>query len=260
MKFLHFLVITSLGCGVFNALAEEEAPKDDSPLDLSTVQDSDYALPVPGEILASLNAAKPETWKSVAEAAGAPAGSIDDEASSAVLLGAAVADCFLAIESQDASLFENRSKSVLEAARKLGAEQPLLDSGAALVKTAADGEWDKILPQLDRLHLDTIDAMRKIGDDDAEAITLASGWLRGLRLYTEALLADYSADATKALRQRDLAKHLTAKLDGISDSAKENESVKKLSAALAKLPAALPEGEEDTLTQEQVKALNEIAK
>lgn len=243
-----------------NAPAQEEAPKDDSPLDLSTVRDADYFLPVPGEILATLKAAKPEVWKSVTEAAGEPAGTADSEASAALLLGASVADCFLAIEAEDADLFESRSKSVLEAARKLGAEQPLLDSGAALVKLAKDGEWDKMEQKLDRLHLDTLEAMRRIGDEDAEAICLASGWLRGLRLYTAAVLADYSAEATKALRQQDPAKHLAAKLAGISDSAKEDEGVKALAGTFAKLPAAMPAGTGDTLTEEQVKALNEIAK
>jgi hypothetical protein len=148
---------------------------------------------------------------------------------------------------------------VLDAAKKLGAEEPLMEAGSKLVKMAKDGEWDAMLGKLDEIHTQTIQAMRKIGDDDAEAICLASGWVRGLALYSEGLLADYSEEGSLVLRQGELLQQLNLKLDKISDSAKENDGVKKLSAALAKLPAAMPQGKEDTLTKEKVAELNAIA-
>jgi len=257
-----FLLASAGLVSVTPILAQEEAAKEPAPLDVSKLNlaELEYMFPAPGEILVSLKAANPDVWKSVTAAAANLAGSADDEASAALLLGAAVADCFLAIETEDSALFEKRSTSVLEAAKKLGAEEPLMEAGSALVKMAKDGEWDAMLGKLDELHTQTIEAMRKIGDDDAEAICLASGWVRGLALYSEGLLADYSEEGTLVLRQGELLQQLNLKLDKISDSAKEHDGVKKLSAALAKLPAAMPEGKEDTLTKEKVAELNAIAK
>ena len=262
MNTRHLLMVATLCLGQSAPLTAEEKKIDKAPLDLTAlkIDQSEIALPTPGEILTTLKSAKAETWKAALAALGAPAGNTSDEASSAVLLGAAVADCFLAIETKDATLFDDRAKSVLAAARKLGAEEPLLESGASLSKMAKDGKWSDMPQMLDRLHLASIDAMRKIGDEDAEAICLASGWLRGLALYTEALGAEYTAEGTLALRQKDLVKHLAARLGTLSESAAENESVKSLIAAFDKLPAALPDGKEDTLTKEQVATLNTIAK
>jgi len=259
----NLLLVTSIFCGSSLAVFAEENPKkDESPLDLKTLKlaDSDYAMPLPGEILSTLKSAKPEAWKQVTAAAQTLDVAADDEASSAILLGASVADCFLAIETKDTALFDKRSDTALEAAKKLGAEQPILDSGKTLKDLVKEGAWMKVVPKLDNLHLETLAAMRKIDDTDSEAITLASGWLRGLYLFSEGLLADYSAEPTLALRQKDLVNHLITKLNGISDSAKESTQVKALSAALGKLPAALPEAKDATLTKEQVATLNAIAK
>ncbi|MFT4177444.1 MAG: hypothetical protein QM627_12425 [Luteolibacter sp.] len=257
------MLATALLCGsVFIACAQEETPKPDETLDIKTLKlaDEDYAMPVPGEILSTLKSAKPEVWTKVTAAAQSLDISADDEASAAIQLGAAVADCFLSIETKDAALFEKRSNTALEAAKKLGAEQAILDSGKSLQDLVKEEAWMKLVPKLDNLHLETLAAMRKVDDADSEAICLASGWLRGLYLFSEGLLADYSAEPTLALRQKDLVNHLIKKMDGISDSAKESPQVKALSTALSKLPDALPDGKEDTLTKEQVATLNEIAK
>ena len=198
--------------------------------------DANTAVPLPGEILNVLSQGSGAHWKKTATALqSAPARKLESDEARSARLGVCVADAFLALQAENKELLAVRSTEILELARKLGAAATLLESGKKIADLAAAGKWGEVSPLLDMLHGETLKAMKDLGDENSVAVALVAGWLRGTELFADALIADYSENASKALRQGALVDYLQSRLNAVSAAGKGKPEVKAMLDALGKL-------------------------
>ena len=225
------------------------------------IAEDNYMLPLPGEIMAVLGKIGDEHWKKAAAALHArPAGPQDTDSGRAARLGVLVADAFLAVQAQDASLLEKISQEMLELCRKLGASDAIIDSGKKITETAAQGAWKEVMPLLDLVQGETLKALGDVGDKDSVAIATAAGWLRGTELYAEALAANYSDRGSRALRQGGLVGYLSGQLADVSGTAKGKPVTSALADALAKIKPLVSVGAKDAIAQDAVTQIGAAAK
>lgn len=210
-------------------------------------------VPVPHEIFAVLDDLGIRGWKGVAPLPKRPQRISRPQA--ALLLGAVVAEGFLAVQAQDMDKTKDLGPDVLELADMLGVKNEVAGHARAIVDGADQGRWDDVRAELDKTQQTVRDAMTKLRDDDLAAFVSFGGWVRGTEAVSHVILDSYTRERAELLRQPDLARHFSRTLKAVEGSAARAPGVRTMSQALDKLSALMSK---EMLTDIEVKQIEDI--
>lgn len=217
-------------------------------------------IPQPGEVFSVLSSVDARSWEPQAEStlkAIQPLGELTTT-EAAVILGRRSADAFLAIQARNKDLLKVCFEQILESGRKLGAADTLLDKGQSVMELAEDGKWNEVAGALDGLQLEIETAMAAVDDTESAAIAGAAGWIRGLAIFTNQLAVDYSPEASRALRQDQLAQSLETGLQGLPESIRTQLAVAEMIRQIDAIKPLLDISQEGTVDVENVKKIAEL--
>ena len=114
-------------------------------------------VPVPSEIFNTLDKFRHSNWRAVQRPELARWKPPGNQAENALLLGAVIAEGFIAVEAEDAVETKSLGRAVLKLARGLGVEKAALRRSRSIVDYAEKGdwpavrkEWDGVLPDVQR--------------------------------------------------------------------------------------------------------------
>ncbi len=210
MKKLPLLVLLALASPLLAAPEEkaESAPatKSEAPAKidvkgLSTQMIDDVVVPVPSEVFKVLDKLQRPSWsevlrptKGVAKPSGGP-----EQIS--LMLGAVIAEGFIAVEAENAEEVKKIGKSVLNLSRAINVEKAVSRRSQSIIDAADEKDWSKVRRELDGALADVRVAMTLLKSQELSQLVSLGGWLRGTEALTEVVKKRFSKDGAELLHQ-----------------------------------------------------------
>jgi hypothetical protein len=225
----------------------------------------DVLVPVAREVFGTLDEFKDSNWRAVQRQELATARPRGDQSSIALLLGAVIAEGFIAVGAEDANAIKNLGRSLLTLSRGLGVEQWALKRSRSTVDHAEDGDWAAVRQEWDQVLPDVHEGMKELKSQELAHLVSLGGWVRGTEALSVLVRQRYSPEDVELLRQPVVLAHFEKQLSGkaqdqlalktviegvqnyrrILDSTASPMSpatVKEVGAVAAKLVRSLPAG------------------
>jgi hypothetical protein len=167
----------------------------------------DVLVPVPSEIFATLDKFAHSNWRAVQRPELAQWKPHGDQAAIALLLGAVIAEGFVAVEAEDAAEVKSVGRAVLALARGLGVERTALRRSRSIIEHAERGDWPAVRKEWDGVLPDVERAMKELKSEQLAQLVSLGGWLRGTQILSALVLQNYSRENAALLRQPALLDH-----------------------------------------------------
>jgi hypothetical protein len=183
----------------------ETAPAEQLPPHVTRVEG--VLVPVASEVFATLDKFKDSNWRAVQRQELMRARPRGDQASIALLVGAVIAEGFVAVAAEDAPAVTNLGRSLLSLARGLGVEQWALKRSRSIVDHAESGDWAAVRKEWDRVLPDVHEGMKELKSEELAHLVSLGGWLRGAEAVSVLVSQRYSPEDAELLRQPVLLEH-----------------------------------------------------
>jgi hypothetical protein len=167
----------------------------------------DVPVPIPREIFATLDKFAHSNWRAVQRPELAHWKPRGNQSEIAFLLGAVIAEGFLAVEAEDTVEVKEIGQAVLKLARGLGVERAALRRSRSIVEHAEKGDWSAVRGEWDGVPPDVEQGMKDLRSEQLAQIVSLGGWLRGTQMLGGLILQDYSTEKAEILRQPALLDH-----------------------------------------------------
>ncbi|MBV8351786.1 MAG: hypothetical protein JOZ21_05880 [Verrucomicrobia bacterium] len=230
-----------------------EAPP--SHIDLTkfpATQLDDVVVPLPSEVFNVLDKLGSPNWQG--ELREPTIKNRGERTQIALLLGAVVAEGFVAVEAADKGRVQRIGRDVLELARAIGVESTVLSRTNSIITKADSGDWVAVRRELDGALTDVKNAMIELKDAQLAHLVSLGGWLRGTEVLTSVVQKSYSPDGADLLNQPDLLKYFQQRLAGMPLRMRNNQLVNKIQKGLDEISPLINQ----KITPGSVKRINEI--
>jgi flagellar biosynthesis regulator FlaF len=214
-------------------------------------------VPVPREIFDTLDKFAHLNWRAVQRPELAEQRPRGDQEAVALLLGAVIAEGFVAVEAQDTAEVKSVGRAVLRLARGLGVEKAALRRSRSIVERAEQGDWLKVRKEWDGLLPDVQQGMMALQSEQLAQLVSLGGWLRSAQAVAALLLQNYSSQSAELLRQPALLDHFDKQLAEMKNKMRTNPVVMRMRDGIRKVQRAL--AGDAPISPEKVKEISTIS-
>lgn len=200
-------------------------------------------VPVPREIFRTLNRFAHSNWQAVQRPELAKWRPPGTQAQNALLLGALIAEGFVAVEARDPAETKNLGRALLNLARGLGIERAVLRRSRSIIDHSESGDWAAVRREWDEVLPDVQDGMDRIRSEELAHLVSLGGWLRGTEALTALLNQTYSDENAQLVRQPAFLDYFEQQLSKMSDNLRKDPTVRKMSDGLRQVRAVIPPGD-----------------
>jgi len=228
--------LLSILLAVFTAslcLAEGEPPRSIDVGSLPATVVEEVLIPVPTEVFGVLDKLGSPNWHAVLRPV--KTDTLGKRPQQALLLGATIAEGFIAVEAQEAEDVKKIGRQVLTLTKAIGVQKSVISRTTSIVEAADKKDWKTIRMEFDGASKDVKQAMIELEDAQLAQLVSLGGWLRGTEALTQVVMRRYSKDGAELLHQPAIVDYFQRKLDGMSPRLKENPVVKKIASRLPEL-------------------------
>jgi hypothetical protein len=215
-------------------------------------------VPVPREIFDTLDKFANSNWRAVQHPELAQQRPHGNQAETALLLGAVIAEGFVAVEAEDADEVKSVGRAVLKLARGLGVEKAALSRSRSIIEHAERGDWRGVRKEWDGVLPDVQAGMKELQSEQLAQLVSLGGWLRGTQALTALILQNYSNQAAELLRQPALLDHFEKGLAGMSNRMRTNRMVVRIRDGMQKIRPLIASGDAQ-ISQEKVKEISVVS-
>lgn len=215
----------------------------------------DVVIPVPSEIFGVLDKLGDPDWKKEVNPASHP--KFSDRSDIALLLGAVVADGFIAVQAQDQKTVEAIGRDVLDLSKALGVKDAVVPHCNAISEASKANEWDTVRKELDATQKTVRDSMEKMKDGALAECVSVGGWLRGTQVVTNVIIKSFSPEKAELLNQPDLASYFRDNMEEAVTKMPQPEKLKLISSGLAQIHELMVKGG-DAINVESVSTIQRI--
>src|SRR5205809_3445658 len=213
----------------------------------------DVVVPLPNEIFGALNKLGAVNWK---EHVRSDKGTnFTERPRIALLLGAVIADGFIAVQAEDAPAVKEIGQRVLALAKGIGVGNSITPHAKAIIEAADKRNWENVRLELDRTQTSVQQAMNEVHDEKLSQLVSLGGWLRGTEVLTSVVKQHFSNDGAELLHQPDLLTYFQTKLQAMSEF--NLPIVHQIQDALVEVKPLINIGNA-RISAESVKKVNEI--
>ena len=213
-------------------------------------------VPVPSEVFSALDRLGNPDWKAQVTRGDRPA--FTDRTDVALLLGATVADGFIAVQAEDKKTVENVGRDVLALATALGVRDDVLKHCQAIDDAGKAANWDAVRTELDATQATVKMKMESLRDGALAECVSVGGWLRGTEVITSVIGKAFSKDRAELLYQPDLADYFNDALEDMLTKSKNPAKLKSIADGLARLREIMQTGDEN-LSADSVNEMHRIS-
>ena len=175
----------------------------------------DVVVPLPNEVFGALNKLGGVNWREyVRNEKGA---NFTERPRIALLLGAVIADGFIAVQAEDAATVKEIGQRVLALAKGIGVGNSITPHAKAITEAADKRNWVGVRQELDRTQNSVQQAMNEVHDEKLSQLVSLGGWLRGTEILTSVVTKRYSADGAELLHQPDLLSYFESRLQAMPE-------------------------------------------
>ncbi len=243
-----------LAAGVAGLLADDQL----SAAQLSTVARSDsLTIPTPGEFFVAVDKQGQPNWKQLFSPLVPEATSSREHM--ALLLGALVADGYLAVEAQDSQGVKNTGKDILNLAKKLNVSQSILGRGNSINDFAENNDWAVLREELEATQNEVKIAMTEQKDKDLVILVTLGAWIRGTAVAAGYISEHYSPDLAALLRQPAIVRYMLAQIAALPEATRNAPLVADVRAGLEKLLKEVEIPVADPVSREAVASIAAIS-
>ncbi len=218
----------------------------------------DVLVPVPSEIFNTLDKFAHSNWRAVQRPELAQWRPHGDQAEIALLLGAVIAEGFIAVEAEDTAETKNVGRAVLTLARGLGVEKAVLRRSRSIVEHAERGDWPAVRKEWDSVLPDVDQGMNELKSEQLAQLVSLGGWLRGTEALSVLVLQNYTPEDAALLRQPALLDYVEKQLAGMSGDMRTKPILVRMREGLQKIRLLLA-SEDTQISQKKVKEIAAIS-
>lgn len=231
--------------GIFSGLllAQTPAPTAGTQLPAQSTSIKDVPVPIPSEVFATLDKFAHSNWRAVQRPELARWKPRGDQAEIALLLGAVIAEGFVAVEAEDAAEVKSVGRAVLVLARGLGVERAALKRSRSIVEHAEKGDWPAVRREWDGVQPDVERGMKELKSEPLAQLVSLGGWLRGMQVLGTLVSQDYSAEKAALLRQLALLDHFEKELTAAHGDLKTKPLLMRMRDGIRKVRTLLGSSE-----------------
>src|SRR6476646_6996802 len=229
-----------------------EAPKHVDVKQLSKKVE-DVVVPLPNEVFDALNKLGGVNWREyVRNDKGA---NFTERPRIALLLGAVIADGFIAVQAEDAETVKDIGQRVTTLAKGIGVGNSITPHAKAIIEAADKRNWNNVRRELDRTQNSVQQAMNEVHDEKLSQLVSLGGWLSGTEVLTSVVNEHFSADGAELLHQPDLLSYFQKRLQGMPEF--DLPILHQIQDALVEVKPLIDIGDR-RIPPEAVKKVNEI--
>ena len=175
----------------------------------------DVVVPLPNEIFGALNKLDSVNWKEFVRTNKGT--NFTERPRIALLLGAVIADGFIAVQAEDAPSVKEIGQRVVSLAKGIGVGNSIVPHAKAITEAADRRNWPAVRQELDRTQNSVQQAMNEVHDEKLSQLVSLGGWLRGTQVLTAVVNRHFSADGAELLHQPDLLDYFQRKLSSMPE-------------------------------------------
>ena len=229
-----------------------EAPKSIDVKHLSKKID-DVVVPLPNEVFAALNKLGNVNWHEYVR--NEKGSNFTERPRIALLLGAVIADGFIAVQAEDAQTVKDIGQRVLSLAKGIGVGNSITPHAKAITEAADKKNWIGVRQELDRTQNSVQEAMNEVHDEKLAQLVSLGGWLRGTEVLTTVVNKRFSPEGAELLHQPDLVVYFQSRLQAMPEY--NLKLLQEIHAALVEVKP-LVDPADVRISPASVKRINEI--
>src|SRR3954451_24560773 len=229
-----------------------EVPKRVDVKKLSKTVD-DVVVPLPNEVFGALNKLGGVNWREYVR--NEKGSNFTERPRIALLLGAVIADGFIAVQAEDAPTVKEIGQRVLALAKGIGVGHSITPHAKAITEAAEKRNWTNVRQELDRTQNSVQQAMNEVHDEKLSQLVSLGGWLRGTEVLTSVVKQHFSNDGAELLHQPDLLSYFQTRLKAMPEF--NLPIIHQIQDALVEVKPLINIGNA-RISAESVKKVNEI--
>lgn len=233
LVFLPFLTLATLLPAQTPAPIAPQLPSE------STVIDG-VLVPVPSAVFVTLDKFAHSNWRAVQRPELARWKPHGNQTEIALLLGAVIAEGFIAVEAEDLEEIKSVGRAVLVLTRGLGVEQAALRRSRSIIEHAERGDWPAVRKEWDGLVPDVERGMKELKSEQLAQFVSLGGWLRGAQALSTLVLQDYSTENAALLQQPALLDHFDKQLTALHGEMRTKPIVVTMRDGIARFRTVFP--------------------
>ena len=176
---------------------------------------ADVVVPLPNEVFGALNKLGGVNWHEyVRNEKGA---NFTERPRIALLLGAVIADGFIAVQAEDAPTVKDIGQRVLSLSKSIGVGSSITAHAKAITDAADKRDWAGVRQELDKTQNSVQQAMNEVHDEKLSQLVSLGGWLRGTEILTAVVTKRYSEEGSELLHQPDLLNYFETRLQAMPE-------------------------------------------
>src|SRR5881394_27037 len=213
----------------------------------------DVVVPLPNEVFGALNKLGGVNWREyVRNDKGA---NFTERPRIALLLGAVIADGFIAVQAEDAPTVKDIGNRVLNLSKAIGVSSSITSHAKAITDAADKKNWAGVRQELDRTQNSVQAAMNEVHDEKLSQLVSLGGWLRGTEVWTAVVTKRYSTEGSELLHQPDLLNYFETRLQAMPEF--NLKLLQEIHAALVEVRPLIDVGDAH-IPPASVKKINDI--
>src|SRR2546428_1637628 len=210
-------------------------------------------VPLPNEIFGALNKLGSVNWREYVRTE--KSSNFTERPRIALLLGAVIADGFIAVQAEDAPTVKEIGQRVLALAKGIGVGNSITPHAKAITEAADRRNWVSVRQELDRTQNSVQQAMNEVHDEKLSQLVSLGGWLRGTEILTAVVVKRFSADGAELLHQPDLISYFQTRLQNMPEF--DIPLLSQIQSSLVEVKPLINIGNA-RISAESVKKVNEI--
>lgn len=256
MKKAFLLAFATLAAG--SAFAQTPERIDVSSFPPASKLIDEVVVPVPSEIFSVLDKLGKPRWEEVLRTNKNPVKPPGDPAQTALLLGAVIAEGFIAVEAQNSNEVKNIGKNVLTLAKALGVDKEVKKRTNSILDLADKNDWNGVRKEFDGALSEVKDAMIKLHSEPLSQLVSLGGWLRGTEALTTVVMGNYTKDGAELLHQPLLLDYFEKRIANMAPKFKVNPLVTKVQKGLIDIRPLVSLNDGSDISEKSVKEIRTI--
>src|SRR3981189_545968 len=214
MPFIRYFRTVGILCGFAICANAAQAPQQINIKQLTTTVE-DVVVPLPNEIFGALNKLGSVNWKQHVRSDKGT--NFTERPRIALLLGAVIADGFIAVQAEDAPTVKEIGQRVLTLSKAIGVSSSITAHAKAITDAADKRNWAAVRQELDKTQNSVQQAMNEVHDEKLSQLVSLGGWLRGTEVLTTVVTKKYSEEGAELLHQPDLVNYFETRLQAMPE-------------------------------------------
>src|ERR1043165_4291382 len=213
----------------------------------------DVVVPLPNEVFGALNKLGGVNWREYVR--NDKGSNFTERPRIALLLGAVIADGFIAVQAEDAENVKEIGQRVLTLSKGIGVGNSITPHAKAIIEAADKRNWSNVRRELDRTQNSVQQAMNEVHDEKLSQLVSLGGWLRGTAILTSVVNEHFSSDGAELLHQPDLLSYFQKRLQGMPEF--DLPIIHQIQDALVEVKPLIDVGDRQ-IPPETIKKVNDI--